>query len=173
MPRLVLSTPLLRIDMDAFTLDLATLPAGRSSVEVQARAEELELDPASWEGPIRGRLTVEKSGEQVTVRGQVDAVALQECVRCLGPARLEMHVPFEVFAERSGGRRASQEADLERDDYMKFHDGRRLDLREDARESLLLEMPMVPKCRPDCLGLCPRCGADLNQGPCGCTPDAV
>jgi len=158
--------------MDAFRLDLASLPAGRSSVELEARAEELGLEPSAWEGPVRGRLTVEKSGEQVTVRGHVDAVALQECVRCLGPARIELHAPLELFAERSGGRRGAEEADLERDDYMKFHDGRRLDLREEARETLLLEMPMVPKCRPDCRGLCPRCGADLNQGPCGCAPEA-
>jgi len=158
--------------MDAFTLDLAALPPGRSAVEVQARAEELGLDPSAWEDPVRGRLTVEKSGEQVNVRGELDAVALMECVRCLEPARLELHVPFERFAERSGGRRAAQEAELERDDYMLFHDGRRLDLREEAREALLLEIPMVPTCRPDCRGLCPRCGADLNQGPCGCTPDA-
>ena len=158
--------------MDAFTLDLGTLPPGKSSVEVQARAEELGLDPSAWQGPVRGRLTVEKSGEQVTVRGHLDAVALQECVRCLAPAQFELHVPLEMFAERSGGRRAAQEADLERDDYMKFHDGRRLDLRDIAREILLLEIPMVPKCRPDCRGLCPRCGADLNQGPCGCAPAA-
>jgi uncharacterized protein len=25
---------------------------------------------------------------------------------------------------------------------------------------------MVPLCRPDCRGLCTRCGADLNEGPC-------
>ncbi len=47
---------------------------------------------------------------------------------------------------------------------MKFHDGRRLDLREDARESLLLEIPIAPRCREDCAGLCPKCGADLNLG---------
>lgn len=158
--------------MNAFTLDLASLPSGSSEVELQARAEELGLEPDGWEGPVSGRLTVEKSGEQVTVRGHLDAVTVQECVRCLGPARIELHVPLELFAERSGGRRAAHEADLERDDYMMFHDGRRLDLREEAREALLLEIPMVPKCRPDCRGLCPRCGADLNLGPCRCAPEA-
>jgi uncharacterized protein len=29
-------------------------------------------------------------------------------------------------------------------------------------------VPIAPHCREDCQGLCPRCGADLNQGPCGC-----
>lgn len=158
--------------MELFTLDLATLPPGRSAVELEARPEEIGLETAGWEGPIRGHLTVEKSGEQVTVRGDLEATAIQECVRCLGSTRIELKAPFELFAERSGGRRAEHEEELERDDYMKFHDGRRLDLREEARETLLLEMPMVPKCRPDCRGLCTRCGADLNQGPCGCAPEA-
>lgn len=158
--------------MKVFTLDLATLPAGRSESLVEARPDELGLDPSQWGERVRGRLAVEKSGDQVTVRGHLEADALLECVRCLEPARLPLRVPFEVFAERAGGRRAAEEADLERDDYMQFHDGRQLDLREEAREALLLEVPIAPTCRPDCRGLCPRCGADLNQGPCGCAPRA-
>ena len=35
-------------------------------------------------------------------------------------------------------------------------------------EQLQLNIPMKPLCRPDCAGLCPTCGADLNLGPCGC-----
>jgi len=29
-------------------------------------------------------------------------------------------------------------------------------------------LPLKPLCREECKGLCSRCGADLNQGPCGC-----
>ena len=61
--------------------------------------------------------------------------------------------------------------ELDRDDYRRFHDGRYLDLREDARAALLLEIPITPHCREDCRGLCPRCGADLNDGPCACDHD--
>jgi uncharacterized protein len=49
---------------------------------------------------------------------------------------------------------------------MKFHDGRKLELSEAAREALLLEVPMAPRCREDCRGLCPVCGADRNVEPC-------
>jgi uncharacterized protein len=51
---------------------------------------------------------------------------------------------------------------------MAFHDGRHLDVSEEAREVLILELPIAPRCREDCRGLCPRCGAELNEGPCGC-----
>jgi uncharacterized protein len=43
-----------------------------------------------------------------------------------------------------------------------------LDLTEAVRQYRLTAEPMQPLCRPDCLGFCPRCGYDLNQGPCGC-----
>ena len=37
--------------------------------------------------------------------------------------------------------------------------------------ALLLEVPLVPLCDDDCKGLCPQCGANLNEGPCGCSRD--
>jgi len=43
-----------------------------------------------------------------------------------------------------------------------------LDLTEALRQYALLAIPMKPLCREDCAGLCPICGHDLNQGPCGC-----
>ena len=36
-------------------------------------------------------------------------------------------------------------------------------------EQLQLNIPMKPLCRPDCAGLCPLCGADLNLGACDCS----
>ena len=83
-----------------------------------------------------------------------------------------MDAPFELFADRSGAGSRRDETALERDDYMLFHDGRKLDLNEPVREALLLELPMAPHCREDCNGLCPRCGADLNDGPCACDDPA-
>jgi uncharacterized protein len=45
-----------------------------------------------------------------------------------------------------------------------------LDLSESIRQYGLLAVPMKPLCRPDCAGLCPQCGANLNQGACHCVP---
>jgi len=49
---------------------------------------------------------------------------------------------------------------------------RTLDLAPALREELIFAVPEFVLCREDCRGLCPRCGADLNQGPCGCGPEA-
>jgi uncharacterized protein len=45
-----------------------------------------------------------------------------------------------------------------------------VDLTEEIRESILLAFPVHPVCRPDCRGLCPRCGANRNRGSCRCKP---
>ena len=43
-----------------------------------------------------------------------------------------------------------------------------IDLTEDIREGIMLDYPIKPLCKADCLGLCPVCGADLNVNKCGC-----
>jgi uncharacterized protein len=45
-----------------------------------------------------------------------------------------------------------------------------LDLREGLRQYILMSEPAKPLCHEACAGLCPACGADLNQGPCDCQP---
>jgi uncharacterized protein len=154
--------------MSRFAIDLGSLRQGRTQVELEVDARELDLPEDGWAGAIRGAFDVEKTGEKVSVRGAVTATARLECVRCLEAFDRPVRVALEVFAERAGTGRARDEAELERDAYMRFHDGRQLDLREEAREVLLLELPMSPHCREDCRGLCPKCGADRNEGPCGC-----
>lgn len=155
--------------MSGFHINLATLPPGTSRLEVDAAPAGLGLPEGEWPSPVRAGLSLDKAGEQVTVRGKVRTAARLECVRCLKTFDLAVETDLVVHADRAGrSRHVVEEDDLERDDYMKFHDGRTLDVSEEVREALLLEIPMAPRCREDCRGLCPRCGADLNEGPCGC-----
>jgi uncharacterized protein len=152
--------------MSGFIINLGTLPDGRSRVRVVAEPLQLDLPAADWPGEVRGDLGLDRSGDLVSVRGRVQATARLECVRCLEAFDLPLDVEMAVVADRAGGPRRLEE-DLEADSYMQFHDGRQLDLGGEAREALLLELPITPHCREECRGLCPRCGANLNQGPCG------
>lgn len=43
-----------------------------------------------------------------------------------------------------------------------------IDITEDVRQELMLEYPLRPLCKPDCKGLCPKCGENLNEGDCKC-----
>jgi uncharacterized protein len=154
--------------MSGFVINVAILANGLSRVEEEAPARDLGLPDEEWSGPIRGVLEIEKNGERISVRGRLEATARLECVRCMKSFECPIHVPFEAFSERSGMAPRHEQEALERDAYMLFHDGRRLDLRSQVREDLLLEIPIAPRCREDCAGLCPRCGADLNLGPHAC-----
>lgn len=153
--------------MSGYVINLAALPAGQSRVEARAEPAELDLPEEGWPGPIMAEFRIDKSGDMVSVRGPVKTLARLQCVRCLEDFEMPVELDLSVFADRAGSS-GRIEGDLERDDYMKFHDGRQLDLRDEVREILLLELPITPRCRDACQGLCPRCGANLNLGPCDC-----
>ena len=44
-----------------------------------------------------------------------------------------------------------------------------IDLGEDVRQTLILAVPLKLLCRPECKGLCPQCGTNLNNETCSCT----
>ena len=139
-------------------------------VEVESPAADIGLTQPEWREQVRGSFVVERSGDRVSVRGSVLSRVHLECVRCLREFDLPLEAPMVLYAERTGSTSREEQEQLERDDYMLFHDGRRLDLRETVRELMLLELPITPVCREDCPGLCPKCGAELSLGPCGCSP---
>ena len=156
--------------MTGFVLDLATFRPVLDRVEAECAPSDVGLSQLEWREQVRGSFVVEKSGDRVSVRGAVRSLAHLECVRCLREFDLALEAPLEVYSERTGSTSHEEQTLLERDDLMLFHDGRRLDLREAVREALLLELPISPRCREDCPGLCPKCGAELSQGPCACRP---
>ncbi len=57
------------------------------------------------------------------------------------------------------------------DELIVIPDGQ-LDLAELAGADILLELPTSMVCDEGCKGLCPECGANLNEGDCGCRPSA-
>jgi uncharacterized protein len=154
--------------MSEFVIDVSSLRSPSERVEVAADAEDIGLQPEQWVGKVRGVFQVETLGEKLSVRGRLEAVAELECVRCLRGFEAPLRVPFDVFAERSGQGRRSEEQELEREHDLVFFNGRQLDLAEAARDALIVEIPMAPHCRDDCRGLCSTCGADLNEAPCLC-----
>jgi uncharacterized protein len=154
--------------MNGFSIDVGGLRSGPSRVRIEVPARDVGLPETEWPGHVVGDLGIERNGDRISIRGRLGALARVECVRCLKGYELPVEVPFEIFAERAGTGFRVDEEELERDDYMMFHDGRHLDLSQQAREALLLEVPIAPHCREDCRGLCPRCGADLNQESCRC-----
>lgn len=65
----------------------------------------------------------------------------------------------------------AQELEDEENDDILLLDGTQLDLDEAVTTAYILGMDTKNLCSDDCKGLCAKCGANLNLGPCGCRPD--
>lgn len=96
-------------------------------------------------------------------RGRLAGATNATCRRCLTEFVLPVQVPVEALF--------STNPDLQDDPsvYPLLEPVASVDVTVAVREELALAAAAYPLCREDCAGLCPRCGSDLNQGPCGCT----
>lgn len=88
------------------------------------------------------------------------------CARCLQPVSGTFSFRLKKTVAPEGLLKNVSEEDA--DDYVVVTDGF-LDVDEQLLEILALDFPAKIVCREDCAGLCPRCGKDLNEGPCTCT----
>jgi uncharacterized protein len=118
-------------------------------------------------GPVavRGQLQATGDGEYLW-RGHVHAVVRGDCRRCLAEVLSEvgLDVDAAVFT-------TDPDAADDPDYYPLPEKAKAVDLADVVREELALAVQShLLLCRDDCAGLCPRCGADLNAGPCGCSP---
>ncbi len=110
---------------------------------------------------VKGRLS--RAGEgQYYWQASFSATIQADCRRCLVPVEVPVGEKIGlVFA-------TDPSATLGEGYYLVPARAQDIDLREALREELLLALPQFVECRPDCQGLCPTCGANLNEGPCAC-----
>lgn len=131
--------------------------------------EPAELNITEEDLPITGTVTVQgtisNAGDVLLLRATVQAKVHRVCGRCLkaftGTNTAEV---LEKFYPASA-------ENIENDAFIYEFDV--VDMTEPIRESLLLAEPLQALCRIDCQGLCPVCGADRNEGSCGCDTTTV
>jgi uncharacterized protein len=107
--------------------------------------------------PVELDLRLESVVEGVLVTGVATVAISGECVRCLAAIvdRLEIDVQ-ELFVYPGSEAREDEVSRLE---------GDLIDLEPLLRDAVVLELPFQPLCTPNCAGLCPKCGANLNDQP--------
>lgn len=140
----ILHTPGGRLDFQ-FELDL-------SDVEFSGRYPVSR--PVSVSGEVRNAADVLHL--HMTARTTLDAV----CDRCGKAFSLEKEVPCRCMLAESLENGENDEIEL-------LEDGK-ADLGDLACTAFILGMDIKTLCSEDCKGLCSRCGADLNLGPCSC-----
>jgi uncharacterized protein len=103
-------------------------------------------------------LTLQAFDGGVAVTGTVSTRWEGECRRCLANVDGEISADVRELFRRGGGE--------EEGTYRMGDD--HLNLREMVLDSLFASLPVLPLCRRDCRGICPRCGTDRNLEECGC-----
>jgi uncharacterized protein len=102
--------------------------------------------------PVSYELTVKSAAGSIIVTGQVSGSVSATCGRCLAPLEMEIsNSSIELYYAKN------EITDEE------------LDITDDIRDELLIELPMNPLCDEDCKGLCPICGINRNKKECHCT----
>ena len=118
-------------------------------------AEWLEIEPSDLlrvTSPVHYDLLAKAVSGGVLVEGKVRTGVAGLCGRCLEPVAETIENPGVcLFYEQP------QEDEL--------------DITEDVRGEMLLELPMNLLCSEECRGLCPHRGKNLNRGSCSCTDD--
>ena len=131
-------------------------------------------DEYSFERPVSWEVEVTNTGSALLVMGTADAVGSCACARCLEEVVVDFHGDIEgyflVNGADAGGFDDSEDAPGE-DEFDVLPADHIIDLEPLICAALVMDAPQQPLCRDDCAGLCPQCGANLNEGPCGCGDD--
>ncbi len=127
--------------------------------EVELWGERPLKTPVKVEGNIKNR------ADMVSLTLSITAQVETQCARCLKSVSqtVQTDVSYDIVTELQN----------EDDEHLLLIEGDELDVDETVRTALLLDMPMRFLCSEDCKGLCSKCGADLNEGDCGCDKQEV
>ena len=139
---------MIKINTSHILPDVPYLLEGTESSDILGLPPDA-VPPLVPAGDITYRLSAVMAGADLVVTGSASVPILTSCARCLDDVRT-------VIAVRDLCFHFEKVRDLE------------VDLTDDVREELLLAIPSCFYCSPDCKGVCPSCGVNLNHGSCAC-----
>ena len=139
---------MIKINTSHILPDTPYLLEGTESADVLGLPPDAD-PPLAPAGDISYRLSAVMAGADLIVTGSASVPIATSCARCLDDVRTEISVRDLCF-------HFEKVRDLE------------VDLTDDVREELLLAIPSCFYCSPDCKGICPSCGVNLNHGSCAC-----
>ena len=127
--------------------------------EEPQRLEDIEIDF------LRGQMQFTRIQGGILVEAQLQAGITAECVRCLTVFPLSITLEVEETIGLAGRPRPDIAYHLSEEGWF--------DPLPLIREQVWVTLPIKPLCRPDCRGLCPECGINLNLEQCHCAEESV
>lgn len=119
-------------------------------------------------GPLSVRIDARGEEGLAVAEGELELDVEVPCARCLTTVREHLVIPFREAFKMSREPQTEEEEEL----FTAVPD-ENVDLKPYVDEAVLLDLPFAPLCKEACKGLCSQCGADLNEGECGCSRVSV
>ncbi len=122
--------------------------------------------------PLVIDLTALQEYDHIRVDGTIETSIRLNCSRCLDVFEKYVATSFTLFYNKTTGAPIDDETELmEEDLHTVFYEGDFIDVTTVIEEQIIMEIPYKPLCNDECKGLCGVCGANLNEGECGCAPE--
>ena len=120
-------------------------------------------------GEVKANLVLYNKGSRIIVEGRLRLFVVTSCDRCLCDMVIPIETDFKLHFERVGDRERRGEICLAREELeTDFIDTSEIDLTRVLQQQFYLSLPVKQLCSESCLGLCNKCGKDLNKGACHC-----
>ena len=144
--------------------DIIHVPDARKDFQFQLDLSQLDFygsNPIAH--PVLAEGSVTNHAGALVLEGTASSILDLTCDRCGKAFSREKAVKLDSLV--------AQELEDEENDDILLLEGTELDLDEAVTTAFVLAMDTKNLCSDDCKGLCAKCGADLNLGPCGCRPE--
>jgi uncharacterized protein len=149
-------------------IQVAGLSEGVHQFHFDVQASELGLGEQFSD--VHTDVSLDKAPNQIVLSVAVHTAADFTCDRCTEPFESRLDAKYRMHY-------IWNDEDASQYDVAEVQvipkGGTIIDITEDVRQTVLIAVPLKLLCREDCLGLCPHCGKDLNQGPCGCRSEEI
>ena len=154
------------IDLKDLGVDRVTFSGSFQPGEVDWNSDDIrQVDRLGWSG------FAERAGMEIRFVGQLQTQLGLTCSRCLEPVSFSLARDFDLFFRQRDTFLYDEDEEIELDEKetnTAFFTGTELSIPDILREQILLALPMKALCRPECKGLCPTCGTNLNLQTCTC-----
>ena len=142
------------------------------SVDFEADSADIGIEGVSFRDLMSVRMTIQKVKEEYYCQGYVAVAVEQECSRCLEMFESELTGDLTFIVKADEGE-AVMATDA-RAEIVHVKSGEPVvEMNELIRQTLILSLPLKPLCNPDCRGLCPSCGVNLNEETCTCKTEEI
>lgn len=122
--------------------------------------------------PIQAGLELQRRPDHVKVTGKITGTLEVACHRCLTLFSFALEEIIDLVMIREENAPDEEETELEEEELeFDFFDGEIIDIDHLVVEQIFLALPVKVLCSENCRGLCPGCGANLNEEPCRCSKD--